>query len=195
MPAVGAGIRIFELLERAPPIPLSGEPVALTRRGTVSFESVSFEYPSRPGVRVLKDFNLKLDVGEDVAIVGQSGSGKSSVQCLLLRYYDPVSGRITYDGQVRQFSYPIFFNNRPSRITAINFDRIDIHEFNPYPWFNLIGTVPQNLALFTGPIASNEVAARQANWGMPKGFDSESECLCLEETNGTDGGMDWKLGD
>ncbi|EJD08405.1 uncharacterized protein FOMMEDRAFT_101808 [Fomitiporia mediterranea MF3/22] len=171
MRAVGAGTRIFELLERAPAIPLSGEAVASGRRGTVSFEAVSFEYPSRPGVRVLKGFDLKLDVGESVAIVGQSGSGKSSVQSLLLRYYDPVSGRITFDGQ-------------------------DIREFNPDSWRNLIGVVPQDPVLFTGTIASNiafgnsdatreqiEEAARQANcefvWGMPKGFDTEIGRLSL----------------
>lgn len=69
MRAVGAGTRIFELLERSPVVSLTGEPVAPSRRGIVSFENVSFDYPSRPGVGVLKDFNLKLNVGESVAIV------------------------------------------------------------------------------------------------------------------------------
>ncbi|THG96090.1 hypothetical protein EW145_g7845, partial [Phellinidium pouzarii] len=99
MRGIGAGARIFELLERQPAIPQSGAPVTPTRRGPVSFDHVSFEYPSRKGVEVLKNFNLKLDVGESVAIVGQSGSGKSSVQSLLLRFYDPISGSITFDGQ------------------------------------------------------------------------------------------------
>lgn len=171
MRAVGAGKRIFDLLEREPLIPWQGVPVSPTRRGTVQFENISFEYPSRKGVEVLKDFELKLEAGESVAIVGQSGSGKSSVQSLLLRYYDPVRGRITYDGQ-------------------------DIRTFTPDSWRALIGVVPQDPILFTGTIASNiaygnphvtrkqiEEAARQANcefvWGMPHGFDTEIGRLSL----------------
>ncbi|KAL5483290.1 MDL1 [Sanghuangporus weigelae] len=171
MRAVGAGTRIFELLERQPAIPLIGQPVSPDRRGLIHFENVSFEYPSRRGTKVLKDFEMKLDVGESVAIVGQSGSGKSSAQSLLLRYYDPTSGRITYDGQ-------------------------DIREFYPHSWRSLIGVVPQDPILFTGTIASNiaygkldatreeiEEAARQANcefvWGLPKGFDTEIGRLSL----------------
>ncbi|KAH8109010.1 P-loop containing nucleoside triphosphate hydrolase protein [Phellopilus nigrolimitatus] len=171
MRGVGAGARIFELLERQPTISASGVPVVTTRTGAVHFENVSFEYPSRKGVEVLKNFDLKLDVGESVAIVGQSGSGKSSVQSLLLRFYDPLKGRITFDGQ-------------------------DIREFTTTSWRNLIGVVPQDPVLFTGTIASNiafgnpeatraqvEEAARQANcefvWGMPHGFDTEIGRLSL----------------
>lgn len=70
MRGVGAGERIFELLERRPIIPPdSGIPVKPARTGVVSFENVSFEYPSRKGVEVLKDFSLNLNVGESVAIV------------------------------------------------------------------------------------------------------------------------------
>lgn len=127
MRGLGAGQRIFELLEREPVIPLTGKTVPPSSRGPIQFENVSFEYPSRKGVKVLKNLNLKLDVGESVAIVyvvfflsvffllllllslfdrdlnvnpyrGQSGSGKSSVQSLLLRFYDPVSGRVTFNG-------------------------------------------------------------------------------------------------
>ncbi|KAI5118306.1 hypothetical protein M0805_006474 [Coniferiporia weirii] len=171
MRGVGAGARIFELLEREPMIPQSGVPVSLTRRGPISFDNISFEYPSRKGVEVLKNFNLKLEVGESVAIVGQSGSGKSSVQSLLLRFYDPVSGSVKFDGQ-------------------------DIREFSPASWRNLIGVVPQDPVLFTGTIASNiafgnadatreqiEEVARQANcefvWGMPQGFDTQIGRLSL----------------
>jgi len=100
MRGLGAGSRIFELLDRKSLIP-HNTGVALTphRRGSVRFENIRFEYPSRKGIDILKNFNLEMSVGESVAIVGSSGSGKSSVQSLLLRYYNPVQGRITFDGQ------------------------------------------------------------------------------------------------
>lgn len=76
MRGVGAGQRIFELLDRAPAIPPnSGVPVAVpavksgANVGTVRFERVAFEYPSRPGVEVLKDFTLDVRRGESVALV------------------------------------------------------------------------------------------------------------------------------
>ncbi|KAG1760116.1 P-loop containing nucleoside triphosphate hydrolase protein [Suillus occidentalis] len=176
MRGIGAGTRIFELLDRMPAIPPHGGiEVDPSRYGTVRFQNIGFEYPSRRGVQILDDFNLEIGVGESVAIVGRSGGGKSSVQSLLLRYYDPVRGKVTFDGQ-------------------------DIREFNPSSWRSMIGIVPQATAkdpvLFTGTIASNiafgnrdatreeiEAAAREANcefiFGMPKGFDTEIGRLSL----------------
>ncbi|KAJ2968986.1 hypothetical protein NUW54_g13068 [Trametes sanguinea] len=136
------------------------------RRGPIRFEHVWFEYPSRRNVQILKDLNLEVAMGESVAVVGQSGSGKSSINALLMRYYDPIKGKVTFDGQ-------------------------DIREFKPSSWRSIIGVVPQDPILFTGTIASNiaygnpgatreqiEAAAREANcefvWGMPQGFDTES---------------------
>lgn len=70
MRGIGAGTRIFELLDRKPAIPPStGVDVLLTRRGPIRFEGIQFEYPSRKGVDILKDFNLEVGVGESVAIV------------------------------------------------------------------------------------------------------------------------------
>ncbi|EGO26419.1 hypothetical protein SERLADRAFT_360705 [Serpula lacrymans var. lacrymans S7.9] len=172
MRGVGAGQRIFELLDRKPAIPpQTGLTLDASRRGTVRFENISFEYPSRRGVQILDEFSLEVGVGETVAIVGKSGGGKSSIHSLLLRYYDPVKGKVTFDGQ-------------------------DIREFTPTSWRHIIGTVPQDPVLFTGTIASNiafgnehatreeiESAAKEANcefiWGMPKGFDTEIGRLSL----------------
>jgi putative ABC transport system ATP-binding protein len=70
MRGVGAGTRIFELIDRVPEVnPDVGTALDAVRRGRVRFENIGFEYPSRKGVEVLKDFNLDLNVGESVAIV------------------------------------------------------------------------------------------------------------------------------
>jgi len=70
MRGIGAGTRVFELLDRSPAItPNTGIIVPSARRGTISFENIQFEYPSRKGVEVLKDFNLDVGVGESVAIM------------------------------------------------------------------------------------------------------------------------------
>ncbi|KAJ6593390.1 P-loop containing nucleoside triphosphate hydrolase protein [Mycena capillaripes] len=172
MRSIGAGTRVFELLDRTPAIPpRMGVPIAADRRGTLKFENIKFEYPSRKGVGILKDLNLEIGVGESVAVVAKSGGGKSSIHSLLLRYYDPTEGKITFDGQ-------------------------DIRKFSIDSWRNAIGVVPQDPVLFTGTIASNiaygnaeatreqiEQAAREANCDfvsdMPQGFDTPIGRLSL----------------
>ena len=70
MRGIGAGSRIFEILERNPLIvPDKGVALSPTRRGALAFEDIAFRYPSRPSVEVLKGYNMKLEVGESVAIV------------------------------------------------------------------------------------------------------------------------------
>jgi ABC-type multidrug transport system fused ATPase/permease subunit len=70
MRAIGAGARVFEVLDRQPLIPLhSGIALSPERRGTIKFDHVHFEYPTRKDVKILKDFNLEVKVGETVAIV------------------------------------------------------------------------------------------------------------------------------
>ncbi len=70
MRGIGAGIRIFDLLERKPAInPDLGVEVEPSRLGPIRFENVTFQYPSRPEVTVLKDLYLEINVGESVAIV------------------------------------------------------------------------------------------------------------------------------
>lgn len=67
-------------------------------RGDIEFKNVSFHYPVRPGITIFEDLNLKISAGNSMAIVGQSGSGKSSVISLVMRFYDPVSGMVLIDG-------------------------------------------------------------------------------------------------
>lgn len=68
--------------------------------GTIELKNINFSYPSRPDVIIFKDFNLKVPSGTSHALVGQSGSGKSSVVSLILRFYDPNSGKVMIDGKM-----------------------------------------------------------------------------------------------
>jgi len=98
--SVGAAYKIFEAINRVPVIDSErddGEqPNELV--GRIEFQNVKFAYPSRPNVPVLDDFNLVIEPGQTVALVGASGSGKSTIIGLLERFYEPIGGTITIDG-------------------------------------------------------------------------------------------------
>ena len=99
--AAGATERLMELLETRSPVisPLNPAPAPILRAGSaIKFEAVTFHYPSRPAQAALSHFSLSVAPGETVALVGPSGAGKSTVFQLLLRFYDPGSGRIELDG-------------------------------------------------------------------------------------------------
>jgi ATP-binding cassette subfamily B protein len=98
--AAGAMERILELLDTRPTItvPAQPKPIALPARGAVSFDNVTFRYPSRPESIALDSFTLNVKPGEKIAIVGPSGAGKTTVFQLLLRFYDPDAGSISFDG-------------------------------------------------------------------------------------------------
>nr|XP_013796795.1 PREDICTED: ATP-binding cassette sub-family B member 5 [Apteryx mantelli mantelli] len=67
--------------------------------GEIEFRNIHFNYPSRPDVKILKGLNLKVQTGKTIALVGASGCGKSTAIQLLQRFYDPVQGEVTLDGQ------------------------------------------------------------------------------------------------
>nr|WP_210290090.1 ABC transporter transmembrane domain-containing protein [Rhizobium skierniewicense] len=98
--AGGAAERLSELLQEKSPVtdPATPVPLPAPARGEASFENVSFHYPQGGGRPVVTDLSLKVAAGETVAIVGPSGAGKSTIFSLLMRFYDPQSGRITVDG-------------------------------------------------------------------------------------------------
>ncbi|MFP4683094.1 MAG: ABC transporter transmembrane domain-containing protein [Ectothiorhodospira sp.] len=98
--AAGAAERLMELLDTRPAIAPPPRPVPLPEppEGRVSLCDVVFRYPSRPEPPALSGVSLDLAPGEKVALVGPSGAGKSTVMQLLLRFYDPESGCIRFDG-------------------------------------------------------------------------------------------------
>ena len=98
--ACGAAYKVFETIERQSPIdPLSEQGKSPDQVvGQISFKGVSFVYPTRADVTVLEDFNLEVPAGKSFALVGMSGSGKSTIVKLLERFYDPTKGDVFLDG-------------------------------------------------------------------------------------------------
>ncbi|KAH0849362.1 hypothetical protein HID58_091369 [Brassica napus] len=90
---------VFELLDRRSQVVGDKGEELSNVEGTIELKGVHFSYPSRPDVTIFGDFDLTVPYGKSMALVGQSGSGKSSVLSLILRFYDPTAGIIMIDGQ------------------------------------------------------------------------------------------------
>ncbi|KFD54458.1 hypothetical protein M514_04605 [Trichuris suis] len=104
--AVGASRKVFELIDRKPQILDVGLLNPPSVMGRIEFNHVSFSYPSRPDQAVLNDVSFDVKPGETVALVGPSGSGKSSCIALLQHFYEANSGEVTLDGvPVRQYDH------------------------------------------------------------------------------------------
>jgi ATP-binding cassette, subfamily C, bacterial CydD len=122
--------RMLSLLEAPPAVGASGRLVAPNpAEAPVRFERVSFAYPSRPEL-VLDELDLELLPGETVALVGASGTGKSTVASLLLRFAEPIAGRVTVGG-------------------------MDLAECRTDVWRGLLAWVPQRPTIFRGTVADN----------------------------------------
>ncbi|KAL0565464.1 hypothetical protein V5O48_016559, partial [Marasmius crinis-equi] len=171
---MGSASSIIRLLDFAPEIDTeSTEGKKITQaetRGHIRFEGVHFRYPNRPGVRVLRDLNLQVEPGTYVALVGQSGCGKSTIIQMIERFYDPLAGTIYLDDQ-------------------------PINELNVTEYRKAIALVSQEPTLYAGTIRFNillgaikpgsevtqeelEQAYRDANIlefirNLPDGFDTE----------------------
>ncbi|KAG2384018.1 ABC transporter B family member 19 [Vigna angularis] len=160
--AVGSVFSILDRSTRIDPDDPDAEPVE-SLRGEIELRHVDFAYPSRPDVMVFKDLSLRIRAGQSQALVGASGSGKSSVIALIERFYDPIAGKVMVDGK-------------------------DIRKLNLKSLRLKIGLVQQEPALFAASIFENiaygkdgasesEVieAARAANVhgfvsGLPEGY-------------------------
>jgi ABC-type multidrug transport system fused ATPase/permease subunit len=128
---LGGTERLREILETDGEIDLDADPKeSLNINGNVAFHDVEFAYPSRPDLPVLKGINLAVNPGEKIALVGQSGSGKSTIVQLLMRLYSLNDGKITLDG-----------NN--------------INDYDLTAFRSLISIVPQEVLLFGGTIKEN----------------------------------------
>jgi ABC-type multidrug transport system fused ATPase/permease subunit len=165
--AVGAVERLFELLDEEPEdIDIKNNNTHLSRfEGNVVFDKVDFTYPSRETMQILKSVSFTAKKGETVAFVGSSGSGKSTIVSLLLRFYEPNNGAVTIDGK---------------NATSCNLSDLR----------NNMAIVPQEVLLFGGTIKENiaygkpgasvseiEEAAKKANAfdfieGFPEKFET-----------------------
>ncbi|KAI0305296.1 multidrug resistance protein 1 [Multifurca ochricompacta] len=96
----GAAAKLFATIDRVPAIDSASEgglkPSQVT--GEITLENVEFNYPARPDVQIVKNLSLTFPAGKTTALVGASGSGKSTVISLVERFYDPLSGFVSLDG-------------------------------------------------------------------------------------------------
>ncbi len=132
--AAGASERLLELLAERSPIVSPDHPTPLVKRAangaSLQLDHLSFNYPSRPDQPALTDLSLTAEPGETIAIVGPSGAGKTTLFQLLLRFYDPQTGRIFLDG-------------------------VDIRELDLQALRNAIGIVPQDTVVFSANALEN----------------------------------------
>ncbi|AWV99782.1 ABC transporter ATP-binding protein [Arcticibacterium luteifluviistationis] len=97
--SVGASERILEILDEDSEVNLDKSRSSFKVKGAIEYKNVAFAYPSRTDLPIFKDFSLSIKPGEKIALVGQSGAGKSTVVQLLLRFYEIDGGQILIDGE------------------------------------------------------------------------------------------------
>lgn len=126
--SIGASERVLEILDQKDEYTPVDEPIKL--EGNIEFKNVSFAYPTRSDFQVLNDLNFSISSGEKVALIGQSGSGKSTIINLLMRFYPIEQGTVTVDGK-------------------------EVTDFNLSAYRHNLGVVPQEVILFGGTIREN----------------------------------------
>lgn len=128
---------VFEIIDRAPKIDPDDNSALKPPNvyGSIELKNIDFSYPSRPEVLVLSNFTLKVNGGQTVAVVGVSGSGKSTIISLIERFYDPVAGQVLLDGR-------------------------DLKSYNLRWLRNHLGLVQQEPIIFSTTIRENIIYAR-----------------------------------
>ena len=128
--AMGATERVREIIGSVPELENRDNGIRQNMYGKVSFKNVDFTYPTRKDIPVLQKLSLEIEPEKKIALVGMSGSGKSTIMALLLRLYDLDSGEIRIDGK-------------------------DIKEYNLQAYRRNFSIVPQDAILFGGTIREN----------------------------------------
>jgi ABC transporter fused permease/ATP-binding protein len=178
--AIGATERVFELLEETPEKINSKQNASSLEkiRGNVTFKNVAFSYPSRKEIKVLKNVNFTANFGQKIAIVGPSGTGKSTIASLLLRFYDIDAGEILIDGKN---IYDFELENLRGNMSIVPQDVILFG-----------GTIKENIA-YGKPDATEEeilLAAKQANaFNFIEGFPEKFETIVGERGIKLSGGQ------
>jgi len=169
--AAGAAERLGELLDTAPEIAPPPRPVSLPEpsRGDVTFDNVSFSYPSRPDLPTLNGLDFHAAPGETVALVGPSGAGKSTVFSLLLRFYDPAAGRIRIDD-------------------------VDIRDAVPADIRERLAIVPQDVTIFSGTVREN-IAFGRPDAGTEEIVAAAKAALAHDFIEALSGGYDTQVGE
>ena len=96
--AIQSSKNLLKVIRRIPATRFDGGITPDRIIGEIEFKDVSFSYPTRPNIQVLKNFSLTIKPGQAIALVGSSGSGKSTIISLLERFYEPLSGKVILDG-------------------------------------------------------------------------------------------------
>jgi ATP-binding cassette, subfamily B, bacterial len=169
--AAGASERLMELLHEKPAIAPPVHPASLPARpqGAISFERVTFHYPTRPDTAALRDLSLAVAPGEAVALVGPSGAGKSTMFQLMLRFYAAQRGVIRFDG-------------------------IDIADLDPMALRGAIAVVAQEPVIFSGTIAANIAYGRPGS-GMDEVRRAADAAAALEFIQRLPQGFDTLVGE
>lgn len=177
--AIGATERVFELLDETPEKINSVQNAVKNKiKGTVTFKNVAFSYPSRKEIQVLKEVNFTAEFGQKIAIVGPSGTGKSTIASLLLRFYDIDKGEIIIDGK-NIYDYDL--ENLRGNMSIVPQDVILFG-----------GTIKENIAYGKPDATDDEIllAAKQANaFHFIEGFPEKFETLVGERGIKLSGGQ------